>query len=58
LGLELRDASELEVQLPFNIGEPLVYGPERFRGGAVSNRARSRWCGQFVSLHGELLRFT
>ena len=24
LGLELRDASELEVQLPFNIGEPLV----------------------------------
>jgi len=32
LGLELRDASELDAQFPFSIGEPPVHGPERFRG--------------------------
>ena len=42
LGLELRDSNELDAQLAFSIGKPLVDGPERFRGGAASNRARSR----------------
>jgi hypothetical protein len=42
LGLQLRDSSELDAQLPFSIGKPLVYCPERFDGGAASNRASSR----------------
>lgn len=42
LGLELRDSSELQAQLPFGIGKPLVYGPEPPDAGSVSNRARSR----------------
>jgi hypothetical protein len=28
LGLELRDSSELDAQLPFSVGEPLGYCPE------------------------------
>jgi hypothetical protein len=42
LGLELRDSSELDAQLSLSIGKPLVYGRERLRGGAASNRAGSR----------------
>ena len=38
LALQLGDSTELDAQLPFSIGKPLVYGPERF-GGATSNRA-------------------
>jgi hypothetical protein len=32
LGLELRDSSELDGQLPFSIVKALVYRPERFQG--------------------------
>ena len=42
LGLELRDSTELNAQLPFSLVKALVYGPERLGGGAAPNRARSR----------------
>jgi len=47
LGLELRDSSELDTQLPLGIAKPLVYGPARFGGGATSNGASrgGRWRG-------------
>jgi hypothetical protein len=41
LGLQLRDSSELNEQLPFGIGKSLVYGAARFDGGYASNRARN-----------------
>jgi hypothetical protein len=37
LGLELRDSSELDAQLPFSLVKALVDDPERFRGGAAAN---------------------
>jgi hypothetical protein len=42
LGLELRDSCELDAQLPFGTGKPLVYGRARFHPGAASNPVRSR----------------
>ena len=42
LGLELRDSSELDAQLPFGIGKPLVHGRDRFEDGVPSSRASGR----------------
>ena len=41
VGLELRDSFELDAQLPFIAGKPLVYGPKRWPAGAASNRAEA-----------------
>jgi hypothetical protein len=42
LGLQLCDSSELDAQLLFSIGEPLVYGPERFGGESLEPRVKPR----------------
>jgi hypothetical protein len=44
LGLQLSDSSELDAQLPFSIGKPLVYRRERLDCGSGSNGAKSRGC--------------
>jgi hypothetical protein len=43
LGLQLRDSSELDLQLVFGVSKALVNRRERFYGEAVANRASCGW---------------
>ena len=42
LGLELGDSSELDAQLAFSIGKPLVDRPQWLVSGSTSNRGGNR----------------
>jgi hypothetical protein len=56
LGLELRDSSELNAELSFGIGKPLVYGVQRQGRRAASNLPLTRGCcrGGKCMCHGTL----